>query len=147
MNNLKKLRLGRGLSQQALADQLEISQQSVYKYENQITEPNIDMLKHIADFFDVSIDYLTGNSSCAHKIEEVSRVNYMRFLCRIYELCCSVCENRSKHDVNSCAYAYAVKKYLSSLQAIRFCGNAAFILFSDRSAQCLKAFYMLIDRS
>ena len=71
MNNLKKLRLEKGLSQQALADKLEISQQSVYKYENQITEPNIDMLKHIADFFDVSIDYLTGNSSCAHKIEEV----------------------------------------------------------------------------
>ena len=71
MNNLKKLRLEKGLSQQALADQLEISQQSVYKYENQITEPNIDMLKHIAYFFDVSIDYLTGNSSCAHKIEEV----------------------------------------------------------------------------
>lgn len=71
MNNLKKLRLEKGLSQQALADQLEISQQSVYKYENQITEPNIDMLKHITDFFDVSIDYLTGNSSCAHKIEEV----------------------------------------------------------------------------
>lgn len=71
MNNLKKLRQERGLSQQALADKLEISQQSVYKYENQITEPNIDMLKHIADFFDVSIDYLTGNSSCAHKVEEV----------------------------------------------------------------------------
>ena len=71
MNNLKKLRLAKGLSQQALADKLAISQQSVYKYENQITEPNIELLKNIADFFEVSIDYLTGNSSCMHKIEEV----------------------------------------------------------------------------
>lgn len=69
MNNLKKLRLDKGLSQQALADKLEISQQSIYKYENQITEPNIDMLKHMAGFFDVSVDYLIGNSPCAHKIE------------------------------------------------------------------------------
>lgn len=71
MENLKKLRLAKGLSQQALADCLELSQQTIYKYENGITEPNIDMLKVIADFFDVSIDYLTGNSSCMHKIEVV----------------------------------------------------------------------------
>lgn len=44
MENLKKLRLTKGLSQQALADHLELSQQTIYKYENGITEPNIDML-------------------------------------------------------------------------------------------------------
>ena len=75
MENLKKLRLTKGLSQQALADHLELSQQTIYKYENGITEPNIDMLKVIADFFDVSIDYLTGNSSCTHKIEEVQETD------------------------------------------------------------------------
>jgi transcriptional regulator with XRE-family HTH domain len=71
MNNLKNLRISKGLSQQSLADKLDISQQSVYKYENEITEPNIDMLKVIADFFDVSVDYLIGYSSCAHKVEAV----------------------------------------------------------------------------
>ncbi|MBO5373185.1 MAG: helix-turn-helix transcriptional regulator [Lachnospiraceae bacterium] len=71
MNNLKQLRLQKALSQQALADRLDISQQSVYKYENQITEPNIDMLKVMADFFDVSVDYLIGHSSCSHKVENV----------------------------------------------------------------------------
>jgi transcriptional regulator with XRE-family HTH domain len=71
MNNLKNLRIERGLSQQSLADKLGVSQQSIYKYENQITEPNIDMLKIIADFFDVSVDYLIGYSSCAHKVEDV----------------------------------------------------------------------------
>ena len=71
MENLKKLRLAKGLSQQALADRRSLSQQTIYKYENGITEPNIDMLKDIADFFDVSIDYLTGHSPYTHKIEEV----------------------------------------------------------------------------
>lgn len=72
MNNIKKLRIEKGLSQQNLADKLTTSQQSIYKYENQITEPNIDMLKNMADFFDVSIDYLIGYSSCPHKVEEVT---------------------------------------------------------------------------
>jgi transcriptional regulator with XRE-family HTH domain len=71
MNNLKNLRIEKGLSQQSLADQLGVSQQSIYKYENHITEPNIDMLKIFADFFDVSVDYLIGYSSCTHKIEDV----------------------------------------------------------------------------
>ncbi len=71
MNNLKSLRLAKGLSQQALAQKFGCSQQSIYKYENHITEPDFNMLKTMADFFDVSVDYLIGYSSCAHKIEEI----------------------------------------------------------------------------
>lgn len=71
MKNLKTLRLAKCLSQQALADILGTSQQSIYKYENHIVEPDIDMLKNMADFFNVSVDYLIGYSSFAHKIEEV----------------------------------------------------------------------------
>ena len=51
MKNLKKLRLERGLSQQKLADILHITQQSIYKYENGLAEPNIELLKNIADYF------------------------------------------------------------------------------------------------
>lgn len=71
MNNLRSLRTARGLSQQALAKKLGVSQQSIHKYENHITEPDFHMLKSMADFFDVSIDYLIGYSSCAHKVETV----------------------------------------------------------------------------
>ena len=70
MKNLKKLRLQKGLSQQALANKLGTSQQSIYKYENLITEPSLDMLQNMADFFNVSVDYIIGYSSYAHKIEE-----------------------------------------------------------------------------
>ena len=72
MNRLKDLRLKMGLSQQALADKLNVSQQTICKYENNTNEPNIDMLEAMADIFDVSVDYLIGYSSCAHKVEEVS---------------------------------------------------------------------------
>ncbi len=70
MKNLKTLRLQKKLSQQALAEKLHTSQQSIYKYENHITEPNLDMLKNMADFFDVSVDYIIGYSSYTRKIEE-----------------------------------------------------------------------------
>lgn len=60
MLNLKKLRLEKGLSQQALADNFNLSQQSIYKYEHELAEPDIKTLKCLARFFDVSIDYLVG---------------------------------------------------------------------------------------
>ena len=69
MKNLKLLRLQKGLSQQKLADILHISQQSVYKYENDITSPDIETLKNIADFFETSIDYIVGYADLPHKIE------------------------------------------------------------------------------
>lgn len=72
MNRLKDLRLKMGVSQQALADKLNVSQQTICKYENNTNEPNIDMLEAMADIFDVSVDYLIGYSSYAHKVEEVS---------------------------------------------------------------------------
>lgn len=72
MKRLKDLRLKMGFSQQTLADKLSVSQQTVCKYENNTAEPNIDMLKAMADIFDVSVDYLIGYSSYAHKVEEVS---------------------------------------------------------------------------
>ena len=62
MKNLKTLRLKRGLSQQALADKFNLSQQSIYKYEHGLAEPDIKTLKELAHFFDVSIDYLVGYS-------------------------------------------------------------------------------------
>ncbi len=71
MKNLKLLRHQKALSQQKLADILHISQQSVYKYENGITTPDLQTLMKIADFFDTSVDYLIGYTDIPHKIEPV----------------------------------------------------------------------------
>lgn len=71
MDNLKKLRQEIGLTQQSLAKELNTSQQSVYKYEHHITEPDISILKNMADVFNVSVDYLIGHSTWPHKIQEV----------------------------------------------------------------------------
>ena len=60
IKNLKNLRTEFGISQQALADKIGVGQQSVNKYENHSVEPDITTLISIADFFDVTVDYLIG---------------------------------------------------------------------------------------
>ena len=72
MKNLKLLRTERNLSQQELANILHVSQQSIYKYENGITTPDLNTLIDMADYFHTSIDYLVGYSSIPHKIEPVT---------------------------------------------------------------------------
>lgn len=67
MKNLKELRTQKKISQQTLAYHLNISQQSVYKYENDIAEPDISTLKKMADFFETSIDYLVGYTDISQK--------------------------------------------------------------------------------
>lgn len=62
IKNLKILRQQRGISQQQLAEIIMVSQQSVNKYENHNVEPGIDTLCKIADYFEVSVDYLIGRA-------------------------------------------------------------------------------------
>lgn len=60
--NVKLLRREAGISQQALADALGISQQSINHYENHDTQPDLQTLKQMADYFNTSIDYLVGHT-------------------------------------------------------------------------------------
>ncbi len=72
MKHLKELRLQHNLSQQKLADILHITQQSVYKYENDITTPDIETLTRMAEFFNTSVDYLIDFTDQPRKIEFVA---------------------------------------------------------------------------
>lgn len=58
--NIRKLRLARGISQVELADALFVSKQSVSNWENGNIMPSIDMLIKISDYFSVGTDYLLG---------------------------------------------------------------------------------------
>lgn len=64
MKRIKELRKNIGLTQKELAEKLNVTATSLYKYEQDVAEPNIDMLKKLADFFSVSIDYLVEHE-CA----------------------------------------------------------------------------------
>ena len=62
MKHLKELREKKHLSQQKLASIINVSQQSIYKYENDLAEPDFKTLMDLADFFDTSVDYIIGNT-------------------------------------------------------------------------------------
>lgn len=57
---LKDLRTERHMSQQQLADLLNISQSAIAKWELGKTEPTASAIVSVALFFDVSCDFLLG---------------------------------------------------------------------------------------
>lgn len=63
VNRFRELRNSRKLSQKDLAQALKISQQTVASWECGRTEPSNEYLKSIADYFNVSADYLLGRES------------------------------------------------------------------------------------
>lgn len=67
--NLKLLRSEKGISQQRLADAVDVSQPSINKYENHKIEPEIAVLCRIADYFNTSVDYLVGHTDIRQKFE------------------------------------------------------------------------------
>lgn len=67
---LKKLRVDHNLTQKDLADKLNVSFQTVSKWEIDENEPDINTLKELAKLYDCSIDYLL-NEDDEEKKEEI----------------------------------------------------------------------------
>ncbi|OZV13554.1 hypothetical protein CIW83_03130 [Tissierella sp. P1] len=59
---IKTLRNERNLLQKDLAEQLNLSQQTISLYESEKRQPDYQILQSIADFFNVSVDYLLGRT-------------------------------------------------------------------------------------
>lgn len=59
-SRLKDLREGKHLTQAQFAEDMNVSQQAVGKWERDLASPNDEMLKKIATYFNVTIDYLLG---------------------------------------------------------------------------------------
>lgn len=57
---LSELRQKRGLTQAQIAEQLGVKRARYNAWEQAISQPDLDMTKKIATFYNVSIDYLTG---------------------------------------------------------------------------------------
>lgn len=57
---LRELRQEKGLSMRQLAKELQTTDAAISNWENCINEPKISYLKAIAEFFNVTSDYLLG---------------------------------------------------------------------------------------
>lgn len=61
-DKIKALRKEHNMTQNDLAQKLNVAQGAVAMWETDKRTPDVDMLKKIANYFNVSLDWLTGNS-------------------------------------------------------------------------------------
>ncbi|WP_288572018.1 helix-turn-helix domain-containing protein [uncultured Weissella sp.] len=66
---LKELRKQRRDTLQNVADAIGVSNGTVANYENEKREPNIATLIKLADYFDVSVDYLIGHEKTPNHLQ------------------------------------------------------------------------------
>lgn len=62
-DNLKRLRIERGLTQQQVGEQLGTSKQAYSQWESGNRSPSQKTLEKLAKFFNVSVSYLLGETS------------------------------------------------------------------------------------
>ena len=65
--NIAELRKSNGMTQEQLAETLGVSSQSVSKWENEVTMPDIMLLPVIAGCFDITVDELYGGRKSKEK--------------------------------------------------------------------------------
>ena len=63
-DRVKYLRQSRELNQVQFAKKMGVTKQSVSNWENDNIMPSVEMLEKIADFFNVTADYLLGREDC-----------------------------------------------------------------------------------
>ena len=74
-SRIKQLRENRGLIQEILAAELGITQQMLSKYERDVLCIKVDVLKRIAEYFNVTTDYLLGVSEVKRDLQGQMKVN------------------------------------------------------------------------
>lgn len=74
-SRIKMLREKRGLIQEILAVEIGITQQMLSKYERDITIVKVDVLKRLAEYFNVTTDYLLGISDVKRDLTGQIKMN------------------------------------------------------------------------
>ncbi len=59
---LQELRKEKGITQKAAAVDLNVSRETISGYETKGREPDINMLMRLANYYNVTIDYLVGRA-------------------------------------------------------------------------------------
>lgn len=67
---IRDLRREMGITQEELGRMLNVGKSTISQYENNINKPDLDMIKQIADIFNVSVDYLFGRTEIREAVSE-----------------------------------------------------------------------------
>ena len=78
--NIKRLRMLQNMSQEELAQKLFVSRQAVSSWENNRTQPDLDMIKKISELFGVEVEELLYGEKRNTKLEESVRTSKTLFM-------------------------------------------------------------------
>ena len=78
--NIKRLRMLQNMSQEELAQKLFVSRQAVSSWENNRTQPDLDMIQKIAELFGVEVEELLYGEKRNTKLEESVRTSKTLFM-------------------------------------------------------------------
>lgn len=119
---IKKLRQQRDMTQEKLAEYLNVSISAVSQWESKKTVPDVFLLPAIADFFDISLDALFGRTS-AEKKNQI----------KAYEELSLKYKNKGEVSKDIAIWREAVKKYPGNFTCL---GNLADALFMSLHSDC-----------
>lgn len=77
-DRLKELRIEKRMTQEELANQFFLNKSSVSRYERNQQVPELELLQKIADFFEVTTDYLLGKSTVKSYEQEKELFNQFK---------------------------------------------------------------------
>ena len=66
---IRKLRRSRNWTQKDVAERIQVTKETVYRYENNLLTPSLDSAIRLSLLFNVSLDYLTGLKELPARIE------------------------------------------------------------------------------
>lgn len=79
-NRLKDLRKSKKLTQKQLAEKINVTHVSISGYESGNRTPDTDTLQRLADYFEVSTDYLLGRADKpTHSFEDQDEADFHAF--------------------------------------------------------------------
>lgn len=142
---LQKLRKEKGLSQEQLADMLEVSRQSVSKWESGTTYPEMDKLLMICKIFNVTLDDLTNDAVTAKNINKKNKNTFNNLIYAVLDTINKSVEmfkNMDKKDLKHCISELLIVVFLLMLCSIPFnyvneLAHNIFINFGDKSHMIL----------
>ena len=73
-SRIKKLRTAKGITQKELAEILHKSESAVRMWELEKSEPDVETLKSITDYFNVDMNYISGHSTPASPKSRATRI-------------------------------------------------------------------------
>ena len=132
-DNIKYLRVNKSLTQQGVADELMITRARLLKYEDGTSQPPIELLKKISNFYNVSIDILVSVDLRKIPMDDLLKLDDNRILLPITvdkqgENFIEIIPHKAKAGYTS---GYADPEFIENLQQISlpFLRNGKFRAF------------------